>query len=251
MNRRNFILLSALASSVGALNPASAFELGKILEAGKNLAEAESLSDADLKSYCAQMTVKMDGENKVAGANTAYGKRLTKLTKEIANYDGLDLDFKVYQTKDINAFAMANGTIRIYSGLMDQFTDDEIRYVIGHEIGHVQSGHSKARIQTALRTSALKNAVSATGGKAAQLADSELGSLFEQVVLAQHSQGNEREADDRAMTLMKAKKYQPEACVTALEKLDALSGSSGGASWLSTHPSPRERAERMRAQLSA
>ncbi|MDR3323674.1 MAG: M48 family metallopeptidase [Zoogloeaceae bacterium] len=250
MNRRNFILFSALASSMSALNPASAFDLGKMLEAGKGLAEAESVSDADLKNYCDQMTVKMDAENKVAGANTTHGKRLTKLTKEIANYDGLKLNFKVYQTQDINAFAMANGTIRIYSGLMDQFSDDEIRYVIGHEIGHVNAGHSKARIQTALRTSALKNAISATGGKAAQLADSELGSLFEQVVLAQHSQGNEREADDRAMTLMKAKKYKAEACVTALEKLAALSG-SGGASWLSTHPSPKERAERMRAQLNA
>ena len=67
------------------------------------------------------------------------------------------------------------------------------------------------------------------------------------MILAQHSQGNEREADDYAMKFMKAKKYSPQACVTALEKLDALSGGSG-ASWLSTHPSPKERAERMRAQ---
>lgn len=247
MKRRDFLLLSTLASGISAVSPAWAFNIGKMLDAGKDLAQSENLSDADLKSYFDQMSAQMDAQNQVAGPATTYGKRLVKLTQGLNKYDGLNLNFKVYQTKEINAFAMANGTIRVYSGLMDEFSDDEIRYVIGHEIGHVQAGHTKARIQTAMRTSALKNAVSATGGKAAALAESELGALFEQVILAQHSQGNEREADDYAMKFMKAKKYSPQACVTALEKLDALSGGSG-ASWLSTHPSPKERAERMRAQ---
>ena len=183
-----------------------------------------------------------------APAGSAYAKRLETLTAGLARYDGLQLNFKVYQTPEVNAFAMANGTVRLYSGLMDKFTDDEVRYVIGHEIGHVKAGHTKARMQTALRTSALRNAVAATGGTAGALAESQLGALFEQVVKAQHSQGNEREADDYAMRFMKAKKYSPQACVTALEKLDAMSG-GGGAHWLSTHPSPKERAQRMKAQV--
>ncbi|MDR1888523.1 MAG: M48 family metallopeptidase [Zoogloeaceae bacterium] len=250
MNRRNFILFSALASGISAVSPVWALDFGKILDAGKSLAEAESISDEELKSYFDQMSGQMDAENKIAGPGTPHGKRLIALTKGLKNYNGLDLNFKVYQTEEINAFAMANGTIRLYSGLMDEFTDDEVRYVIGHEIGHVQAGHTKARIQAALRTSALRDAVSASGGKAAALAESELGALFEKVILAQHSQSNEREADDRAMGLMKTLKYNPKACVTALEKLDKLSG-GGGASWLSTHPSPKERAERMRTQLAA
>ncbi len=36
--------------------------------------------------------------------------------------------------KDVNAFAMANGCIRVYSGLMDMMTDNEVEAVIGHEI---------------------------------------------------------------------------------------------------------------------
>jgi putative metalloprotease len=35
----------------------------------------------------------------------------------------------------VNAFATADGTIRIYSGLMEMMTDDELIFVIGHEIG--------------------------------------------------------------------------------------------------------------------
>ncbi|PTD95847.1 M48 family metallopeptidase [Pseudothauera lacus] len=248
MKRRQFLLLSALASGVSAVNPAWAqFNLGRMLDAGKTLVQAETLSDADLKAYFDQMAVRMDAENRVAGPRDPYGQRLQKLASGLEQYDGLKLDIKAYLTPEVNAFAMANGTIRVYSGLMDRFSDDEVRYVIGHEIGHVQAGHTRSRIQAALRTEALKGAVAASGDKAAALADSELGALFEQVILARHSQANENEADDYAMRFMKANGYPPAACASALDKLDELSGGAG-ASWLSTHPSPRERATRMRAQ---
>lgn len=248
MNRRQFVLLSTLFSGISIVNPAAAqFNLGKALEAGQTLLKSETLSDDEIRNYFNQMAADSDSRNRVADSNDPYGKRLTKLTRGLGNYDDLALDYKVYLTPQINAFAMANGTIRIYSGLMDKFTDDEIRYVIGHEIGHVKSGHTKARIQTAMRTSALKSAVAATSDKAGQLAESQLGELFAQVITAQHSQSNEREADDYALGFMKNNRYAAPACVSALEKLAALGGSD--ASWLSTHPSPKERAARLKAQI--
>ncbi len=250
MHRRQIMLLSALASGVSAVSPVWAqFNLGKALDAGKDLAKSQTLSDAELKSYFDQMAAESDKKNPVAGPSDPYGKRVAALSQKLQSYDGLNLDIKAYLVTDVNAFAMANGTIRIFAGLMDKFTDDEVRYVIGHEIGHVKAGHTKARIQTAMRTSALKNAAAATGGKASVLAESELGALFEQVIKAQHSQSNEREADDYAMKFMKANQYAPQACVTALEKLDAMSG-GGGTAWLSTHPSPKERAGRMKQQVA-
>src|SRR3989338_1735185 len=218
MDRRKLLTLVTLASGVSAVSPVWAqFDLGKMLDAGKDLAKSESLSDEELKSTFDQMSAEMDSQNQVAPAG--------------------------------NPFAMANGTIRVYSGLMDKFTDDEVRYVIGHEIGHVKAGHTKARIQTALRTSALSNAVASSNGKAGAIASSQLGDLFEKVVRAQHSHSNEREADDYAMGFMKAKRYQPAACVTALEKLAAMSGGDS-TSFLSTHPSPKERADRMKTQVA-
>jgi metalloprotease len=250
MNRRQVMLFGALASGVSAVSPVWAqFDLSKALEAGKGLAKSQNISDEELKAYFDQMAADSDSKNKVATTTDPYGKRIANLSKDLATYDGLALDIKAYLVTDVNAFAMANGTIRIFAGLMDKFTDDEVLYVIGHEIGHVKAGHTKARIQTAMRTAALKNAASAAGGKAAILAESELGDLFEKVVKAQHSQGNERQADDYAMKFMKANKYNPAACVSALEKLDAMS-SAGGNAWLSTHPSPKERAIRMKSQVA-
>lgn len=249
MKRRQFILLTTLFSGISAVNNAAAqFNFGKALEAGQALLQSETLSDEQLKSYFDQMAADSDRRNRVAGSRDPHGKRLAKLTRGLESHDGLALDYKVYLTPEVNAFAMANGTIRVYSGLMDKFTDDEIRYVIGHEIGHVKAGHTKARIQTAMRTSALKSAVASTGGKVAELAESQLGELFAQVVTAQHSQANEREADDYALGFMKTNGYPAMACVSALEKLDALSG-GGNASWLSTHPSPKDRAARLKTQV--
>lgn len=250
MDRRQLLTLATLASGVSAVSPVWAqFDLGRMLEAGKDLAKSESLTDEEVKSAFDQMAADMDRQNRVAPAGSAYANRLSKLTSGLGTHDGLKMNFKVYETPEINAFAMANGTIRVYSGLMDKFTDDEVRYVIGHEIGHVKQGHSKARIQAALRTSALRNAVASSNSKAGAIASSQLGDLFEKVVRAQHSQGNEREADDYAMGFMKAKRYDPKACVTALEKLAALSGSDAS-SFLSTHPSPKDRAERMKTQVA-
>ena len=61
---------------------------------------------------------------------------------------------------------------------------------------------------------------------------------------------NEREADDYAMQFMSRRKYDRKACVSALDKLAKMSGGGGEANWLSTHPSPKERADRMRKQLA-
>ena len=145
------------------------------------LAKSATISDQELNAYFDQMTVQYDQQHQVAAAKSPHGTRLQKLVSGLEVEDGLKLNFKVYETPEVNAFAMANGTIRVYSGLMDLMSDDEIRYVIGHEIGHVKAGHTKARIQTAMRTSALRQAASATGGNVAVLAESQLGDLFEKV----------------------------------------------------------------------
>jgi putative metalloprotease len=250
VNRRNLMTIALLASGISSVAPVWAqFNFGKVLEAGQDLAKAESITDEELKSYFDQMSAQMDQQNQVAPGSSPYAQRLSKMVVGLQNYDKLRLNFKVYLTPQINAFAMANGTIRVYSGLMDQFTDDEVRYVIGHEIGHVKSGHSKSRMQAALRTSALRKGVQASNTRAGTLANTELGDLFEKVINAQHSQSNEREADDYALDFMKNRKYNPKACVSALDKLATLSGDTSS-NFLSTHPAPKDRADRLRSQVA-
>ena len=250
MKRRDFIVVPGAAIIAMQCNVArAAFDIGGALGAATDAAKAATLTDDEVRKYASQMAAVSDKQAKVAPAGDKYAQRLSAVTNGMTEDQGMKLNYKVYLTKEVNAFAMADGTIRFYSGLMDMMTDDELRYVAGHEMGHVKAGHTKKRMQTALATGAAQKGVASSGSRAGVLADSQLGDLIVQVVRAQHSQGNEREADDYAMGFMSRRKYDRKACVTALEKLDKLGG-GGGANWLSTHPSPKERADRMRKAIA-
>ncbi|MEM1053278.1 MAG: M48 family metalloprotease [Pseudomonadota bacterium] len=249
-SRRDFLAMAALLGGVSTSVPASAQSFGDILGSAKKVVEAASYSDAEMRVFFDQMSADMDSKNPLAGPDDPYGQRLAALSQGLESYDGLDLDIKAYLVRDVNAFAMANGTIRIFAGLMDQFNDDEVRYVIGHEIGHVQREHTKKRMQGALQREAALSVAGTADQKIGAIADSEIGKFFGNVITAQHSQKHEREADDYAFEFMQDNDYDAYACVTALEKLDELSGGrDDGLPWLKTHPSPKKRARRMRKKL--
>lgn len=249
-SRREFVAMATLLGGISIAAPVSAQSLGDIMGSAKKIAKAASYSDEEMKVYFDQMSEEMDSNNPVAGPDDPYGQRIAALSQGLDTYDGLDLDIKAYLVRDVNAFAMANGTIRIFAGLMDDFTDDEVRYVIGHEIGHVKREHTKKRMQGALQRDAALSVAGNASGDVRRLASSELGQLFGDVISAQHSQKHERQADDYAFEFMQANSYDAEACVTALEKLNGMGGGGGGLPWLQTHPSPAKRAKRMRKKLS-
>ena len=82
-------------------------------------------SDADAAALSKQAVGKMDAENAIAGANDPYSMRLNKVFGKHASEDGLSLNYKVYLVKDVNAFATADGSVRVFSGLMDIMDDNE------------------------------------------------------------------------------------------------------------------------------
>ena len=213
--------------------------------AAQEAVKAVTLSDAEVADLARATAAEMDSNNKIGTSKDKYGVRLAKLTKGLENEDGMNLNFKSYLVRDVNAFAMADGTVRIFAGLMDLMTDDEIRFVIGHEVGHAKLGHSKKALQTAYAASATRKAASASaGGVVADLAKSELGKLGEELVNAQFSQAQENEADAYGIAFMKRHGYNLSAAITAMQKLNASGG--GEHSMLSSHPSSEERITKLK-----
>lgn len=257
--RKHIKLLAALspvlaaAGMVGATMlapaaPALSQSLGDIAGSAKKVANALTVSDEQMVAYFSQMSDEMDRQNPVAPAKNAYAVRLAKLTTGLNSYDGLNLDIKAYLVDDVNAFAMGDGTVRVYSGLMDKMTDDEVRCVIGHEIGHVKLEHGQKRMKRALQQDAALSVAGTASSGVRRIANSELGGLIQNVMYAQHSQAAETASDDYALGFMAAKGYNREACATAMDKLAALGG-GGGIGLLKTHPDPAKRAKRMRKQI--
>lgn len=70
-------------------------------------------------------------------------------------------EFRVYvvENDDWNAFAMANGSIWVYTGLLTAMDDDELAVVIGHELAHVTHEHSRRDSKKSLWINALALAV--------------------------------------------------------------------------------------------
>jgi len=214
----------------------------KHLSAGGDLLTAAAVTNDDLIQMSREMRAVGDKENTVAPVGNKYAQRLASLTDKLNKEGGLNLNFKVYLTQDVNANATADGSIRVYSGLMDMMTDDEIFYVIGHEIGHVKNEDSLKQIRTAYLTSGIIKAAGATSTTIAALTDSQLGDLLHTAINAQYSQKAEYEADLYGYNMMKKYKVDTRAAVSALHKINSL-GQSGG--FLASHPNSADRANRL------
>jgi len=238
-------LLAALTSL-----PAQALDLGNLAGGLIELTKAATLTDSDAKALAFEASRYQDSKHQVAAATHPYAQRLSHIVRGLQQEDGLALNFKVYLTPELNAFAMADGTVRVYSGLLDKMQDDEVRFVIGHEIGHVKLGHSKKAMQVAYAASGVRGLAAGSGYQTiAQLSASAIGGLAEVLVNAQFSQSQENAADLYAVDFMRRHGYPPAAAVSALRKLQALGGDS--ASMLSSHPASADRVSRVEAALKA
>ncbi len=243
--------LAAMLAIAGLTAGCQTMDVGGMVGAGSKAIQAFNLSDQEVVTLSDQSCQQMDTENKVASANSKYNKRLQRVVKPLTKQlNGQTPNFKVYQSPEVNAWAMANGCIRVYAGLMDKMSDDELRGVIGHEMGHVELGHSKKAMQTAYGLSAARDAAAATGnGLVTQLNSSQLGELSEAFLNAQFSQSQESDADDYSFDLLTERKLKTQGLVSAFEKLAALDG--GESSAMSSHPGSKERAQRMQQRIDA
>ena len=251
MKCKTKLIATALAASV-FLAGCSGMNLDSAMSAGSNLYSAATLTDAQIVQLSDASCKESDQTSKVAPAGNKYSKRLTKVMKGFGNVtlNGQKVNYKVYLTEDVNAWAMGNGCVRVYSGLMDLMNDDELRGVIGHEMGHVALGHSKKAMQTAYAVAAARDAANASGNNiATALNSSQLGELTESFINAQFSQSQEFDADNYSLDLLTEKKMNRQGLVTAFQKLAKLDG--GESSMFSSHPSSPDRAARMQARIDA
>lgn len=221
----------------------------KALESGSKVVKAATLSDEEVIAYTKEYIQWMDENNPVAPKDHELAQRLLKLTDRLGNYDGLDLNFKVYLVRDVNAFACADGSVRVCAGLMELMNDQEVLGVIGHEIGHVKNTDSKDAFKAALLTSALKDGVASQGGTAGALSETQLGELGEAVANSAFSRAQESKADDYGYAFLQANDVNPWYMSLAFEKLLATIQEANGeqkrSQLFSSHPDTEKRVKNM------
>ncbi|HVK99842.1 MAG TPA: M48 family metallopeptidase [Dongiaceae bacterium] len=246
---RKLTVSVALATLLAGCAADGSFDTSAAMNVGAGVLQAATLSEDSVKQTASLAAQQMDTENQVPPASNAYSKRLAKITQGMTNIDGLNLNFKVYLSEEINAFAMADGTVRVYSGLLDAMPDDQVLGVIGHEVGHVKLKHSYQQMQQKLLTDSAFAAAVSVGGTVGTLTQSQLGQLGAAAVSAQFSQKDELEADQYAVTTLRKLGKDPAAMKRAIETLQTQYGSES--SFLSSHPSNAKRIERIQAAIDS
>lgn len=218
----------------------------RALGALQNGMAAFTFSDEDAANLSKAAVKKLDSTNTVAGPKDGYTLRLNRVFGKHSAENGLKLNYKVYLTKDVNAFATADGSVRVFSGLMDIMDDNELLAVIGHEIGHVENHDTRDAMKAAYRKAALIDAAASQSDKIAKLTDSQLGQIGSAIIDSKFSRKQESEADTFSYEFMKRNSYNVNAVESAfsiLAKMSEGTQSNFLTQMVSSHPEPKNRAE--------
>ena len=117
----------------------------------------------------------------------------------------------MYLSKDVNANATADGSIRVYAGLMDMMNDQELLGVIGHEIGHVKHAHTMSAMRTAYMASRWPQGCGGLQRHGSQAGRFRTGRAGRKMFNSQFSQSQETESDDYGLAFMQKHKYNVKA----------------------------------------
>ena len=225
------------------------------VNAGAAAVQALTISDAQVAQLCSQYMAESDGQNTILPAGNDYTQRLDRIMARFHNISNLNLNYKVYQSNEVNAFASGDGSVRVYTGLMDAMNDDQVFAVIGHELGHLINKDVRDAYRAAYLVVAARYGIAAVNTTAGALSTGFLGDLGQQLAQNAYSRRQETEADETAFQFCIQNGVDPYAMYHALNVLISLSGNSGTQSKIaqlfSTHPDTQKRATHIKQMAEA
>lgn len=243
------LMMMASCSSIKIVNQEAA------INAGTAVAQALTISDSDIAQVCSEYMAEMDKENTIAPANSEYTQRLNRIMGMFHNIDNLDLNYKVYQSSTVNAFASGDGSVRVYSGLMDAMNDDEVFAVVGHELGHLINKDVRDAYRNAYLIVAARYGIAAINTTAGTLSTGFLGDLGQELASAAYSRKQETQADETAFQFCLQNNVDPFAMYHALNVLISLNSDTGQQGTLtemfSSHPDTQKRATHIKEMAEA
>ena len=199
-------------------------------------------------------------------ADPAANARLQRIGQRIAQAVGNELpdakwEFVVFDSKQLNAFALPGGKVGVYTGLMQLAENDaELACVIGHEIGHVTARHGAERMSEAMVIAgigAIGSAVveaNSEDQRAKQVFAVAYGGGTTLLRVLPQSRRNESEADRMGAIYAARAGYDPRAAITFWRKMMAQKDASDGKGGrlneiLSTHPADERRIADLQAMM--
>lgn len=261
------LLMSAVLSSCDTINNLAGSEIANVITenvteqitmrtnadpdavaaAASSLASALTISNNEIIALCEEHMMEMDTTNIILPEDDPYTERLGRVMARFKNLGSMRLNYAVYDDEStVNAFASGDGSVRVYSGLMDLMDDDELFAVIGHELGHLNNHDVRDAYRTAYLVVAARYGIASFGERANAISMGFLGDLSDELANNAYSRHQENKADEAAYRFCIDNNIDPYAMYHALEKLDSVSGNqtgkkSGFANMFSSHPDTMKR----------
>lgn len=227
MIRKSFLTVAAMTAVLFFTVPGQAqFKgLGKSLgkaakDAGKGVAAAAGDMAADVAANKVSTNIAnfMDNNNNViTDAKNTYNTRLTSIASKFSNADAT-LNFKAYQNDEANILGLSDGSVRIYTGMMDLMTDDELAALIAVQVGHIINKDTRNALMKVVSEDNAGKATGAQMEKMLSMSGDKLGSVINELLQVPYTLDQSKAADSYAVNLLGSSK----ALDSALTKLAAL-----------------------------
>lgn len=174
--------------------------------------------------------------------NPLVMKAIDSLVNKICISNDIDrekIKVHILENEQINAFALPNGHLVIYTGLiLETENQEELSGVICHEIAHIELNHVMKKLIKEIGISALISMT--TGGSGSEI-------IRETATILSSSafdRNLEKEADIKAVEYLQNAKISAEPFAEFLYKLsEEEADGMQYLSWISSHPASKERAE--------
>ena len=181
------------------------------------------------------------------------GQRLVNSIPPEFQHPEFSYYFKIVNARDINAFALPGGPMYVNRGMIEAARNEgEMAGVMAHELSHVALRHGTAQASKAQKYGLLAGILGIGGqilggpaGAAAQVAGQGVGVYF-----LKFSREYETEADILGAQIMARAGYDPHDLANMFKTIEQQSGGGGGG-FLSDHPAPANRYERINQEAQS
>ena len=165
----------------------------------------------------------------------------------ISHRKNLKYEFKIVDSPVVNAFAVPGGYVYFTRGIMAHFNNEaEFAGVLGHEIGHITARHSAKQYSNAMAAQIGLIAGTILAPEFAQYAD--LAQTGVGLLFLKFGRDAESQSDKLGVEYSTKISYDAQEMAGFFQTLDRLQGQSGREEvpdFLSTHPNPADREEKV------
>lgn len=200
--------------------------------------------------------------------NTPDGQKVVNVGRRIAsaveqylkenNYkgitEGFSWEFNLIESDQVNAWCMPGGKVAFYTGIMPICQDETgVAVVMGHEVAHAIANHARERMSQGLVANGLLGGVQVAMGENPSLTQTiflQAIGFGGQVGMLRFSRDQELEADKLGLIFMSIAGYDPREAPRFWERMNAGAGGAGVPEFLSTHPGPDRRIDRLNEQMA-